>query len=50
MSDQDEPFLAEDEQKQLALKIMLEAWEDALSQGVRLKWLPPPQYSQPLQT
>ena len=34
MSDQDEAFLAEDEQKQLALKIILEAWEDALSQGV----------------
>mgnify|MGYP003324783186 CR=1 FL=1 len=34
MSDQDEAFLAEDEQKQLALKVILEAWEDALSQGV----------------
>ena len=28
MSDQDEAFLAEDEQKQLALKVILEAWED----------------------
>lgn len=34
VSDQDEAFLAEDEQKQLALKVILEAWEDALSQGV----------------
>ena len=33
MSEEDTP-LAEDEQKQLALRIILEAWEDALSQGV----------------
>ena len=34
MSDQDDAFLPEDEQKQLALRVILEAWEDALSQGV----------------
>ena len=33
MSEEDTP-LPEDEQKQLALRIILEAWEDALSQGV----------------
>ena len=33
MSQEDTP-LPEDEQKQLALRIILEAWEDALSQGV----------------
>ena len=33
MSEEDTP-LPEDEQKQLALRIILEAWEDALAQGV----------------
>tara|TARA_Y100000588_G_scaffold393748_1_gene510973 strand:- start:4750 stop:5010 length:261 start_codon:yes stop_codon:yes gene_type:complete len=34
MSQQEEELLPEDEQKQLALRIILEAWEDALAQGV----------------
>jgi hypothetical protein len=34
MSDQDQPFLPEDEQKRLALRMILETWEDALAQGV----------------
>ena len=34
MSDDDGVFLPEDEQKRLALKMILEVWEDALAQGV----------------
>ena len=34
MADQDQPFLPEDEQKRLALRMILETWEDALAQGV----------------
>ena len=34
MSEEDGVFLPEDEQKRLALKMILEVWEDALAQGV----------------
>jgi hypothetical protein len=34
MSHEDGVFLPEDEQKRLALKMILEVWEDALAQGV----------------
>jgi len=34
MSDEQQPpILPEDEQKHLALKVMLEAWDDAVAQG-----------------
>lgn len=33
MSNDDTPILPEDEQKRLALQIILEAWEDAISRG-----------------
>ena len=31
--DREPPILPEDEQKQLALRLMLEAWDDAVAQG-----------------
>jgi hypothetical protein len=34
MSQDDGMFLPEDEQKRLALKMILEVWEDALAQGI----------------
>ena len=34
MSNMDQPFLPEDEQKRLALRMILEAWDDVLAQGV----------------
>jgi hypothetical protein len=34
MSQEDGMFLPEDEQKRLALKMVLEVWEDALAQGI----------------
>ncbi len=33
MSDRNDSLLPEDEQKRLALQMILEAWEDALNQG-----------------
>jgi hypothetical protein len=34
MSQEDGMFLPDDEQKRLALKMVLEVWEDALAQGI----------------
>ncbi|MDA1311592.1 MAG: hypothetical protein O2985_18605 [Proteobacteria bacterium] len=34
MSDNQDQFLPEDEQKRMALRMILEVWEDALAQGV----------------
>ena len=34
MSQDDGMFLPDDEQKRLALKMVLEVWEDALAQGI----------------
>ena len=33
MSDDDQPYLPEDEQKRIASQVILEAWEGAIAQG-----------------